>query len=56
MATQPPPDTIEPRSPPESPFSEPVERPMPNAPEIEPTPPDRDFPDQAPLEDPASPY
>jgi len=25
-------------------------------PEVEPTPPDRDFPDQAPQEEPASPY
>lgn len=56
MATQPPPDRIDPQSPPETPFSEPPERPMTDFPEIEPTPPDRDFPDQAPQEEPVSPY
>lgn len=56
MATQPPPDTIEPGSPPEAPFSEPAERPLPGAPEIEPPMPDRDVPDQAPDEEPVSPY
>ena len=56
MATQPPPDTIEPQSPPEAPFSEPAEQPGPGWPEIEPTPPDRDFPDPAPVEEPISPY
>lgn len=55
MATQPPPDTIEPVSPPETPISVPAQ-PLPGPPEIEPPVPDRDLPDQAPDEEPVPPY
>ncbi|MES1975156.1 MAG: hypothetical protein V4472_22075 [Pseudomonadota bacterium] len=54
MATQPPPDTIDPHAPPESPPQVwPAEEPAPAAPDIIAPPPDRDFPDEAPGEVPA---
>jgi len=51
MATQPeipPPDTIEPQSPPEMPpLERPTEEPMPELPEIVPEEPDQDIPDRS---------
>ncbi len=53
MASQPPPDIIEPHAPPELPVPGPAEPLTPEVPELVPTLPDRDFPDQTPDEEPA---